>query len=297
MPLDLNGIYIPVPTPFDVAGNLDTEGFAKNIQALSRYDIKGIIIGGWTGEFPYLSKEEGIQLVQIAKKNLTNGKSLIANTGCEGTRMSIDFCKKMSDAGVDGVCLYTPYAYRNRMTPEALFDYYKSIADSSKVPVLLCNNPSRTGIDLDNTIVSKLATHPNVVGLSDISGNLKKMEELIKSTKDKDFKVLAGSAAFMVDAMAIGGSGAVAALANILPNEVIRMRTLVQEGKIDEAKKLQDKISNVNTLITQKYDVPAMKHMMDKVGMCGGLPRRPMCVLKDDEKSIVENEFRAAGFK
>ena len=139
------------------------------------------------------------------------------------------------------------------------------------------------GVDLDAETVIALSAHPNIIGLKDSSGNVAKMAQIVAEARE-GFAVLAGSAGFLLPALAVGARGAIAALANIAPRECLRLMALWQEGKLEEARALQARLIPVNNAVTSGYGVAGLKAALEFVAHYGGAPRRPLPPLNEGER-------------
>uniref|UniRef100_A0A915L6N3 4-hydroxy-2-oxoglutarate aldolase, mitochondrial n=1 Tax=Romanomermis culicivorax TaxID=13658 RepID=A0A915L6N3_ROMCU len=223
--------------------------------------------------------------------NIKVEKQIIVGAGCEGTNETINLCNSLYGIGADAALIYTPHFFRNQMTDNALINHYKRVADHSKLPIILYNVPSNTGVELSFEVASKLSSHSNIIGIKDSGGNIKKLGDIVEATKKNNFQVLAGSAGFLADAMEIGCVGGICALANVLPEKTIEIFDLMRNGRVVEAKVLQGQLCGPNTAVTRKHGVPGLKHMLDYLGYYGGPVRGPLLPLGSKEKEEIEKEF------
>ncbi|MPN09107.1 4-hydroxy-tetrahydrodipicolinate synthase [bioreactor metagenome] len=143
-------------------------------------------------------------------------------------------------------------------------------------------------------MVARLSKHPNIVGIKDTSGNIVQIAETVRDTDD-DFAVFAGNAGYLLPALAVGARGATLALANILPEDCCKLVSLFKEGKLNEAKELQQKLIAPNFAVTGKYGVPGLKAALDMLGYEGGKPRRPLRPLSEENTKAVEKVLRDYG--
>jgi 4-hydroxy-2-oxoglutarate aldolase len=277
-PLDLAGIYPPIPTPFDAQGSVSSSGLKKNLEFLNRYQLRGTVVLGSNGEFVFLDPEEKVRIVEIIRDLLPSGKLLVAGTGCESTRSTIRLTREAAEAGADAALVINPHYYKNRLDRVALIRHYTTVADESPIPIILYSMPASTGLDLDAQTVVELAGHANIIGMKDSSGNLTKMAQILGDLKGSrgDFQMLAGSAGFLLPALSIGAVGGVAALANIAPDLCIQLHNAFLRGEQRRAAELQGRIVRLNSLVTREGGVPALKAAMDLLGLAGGAPRPPL---------------------
>jgi len=281
------GIYTPIITPFKENEDIDYSKMKHNLEKWGATDLDGIVVLGSNGEFVYLSQDEKLELVNYTRENFNSDKKIIAGTFCESTRETIILSKKMAGLGADAVLVLPPNYYKGGMKDEILYQHFIDIAEASTIPVMLYNMPGNTGINLTSALVAKLSKHPNIVGIKDTSGNIVQMIEIVRDT-DEDFAVFAGNAGYLLPSLAVGARGATLALANILPDDCCRLVSLYKEGKLDEARHLQQRMMEPNVAVTGRFGVSGLKVAMDLLGYAGGQPRRPLRPLSQENKKIVE---------
>lgn len=230
---------------------------------------------GSNGEFVFLDPEEKLRTIEIVRDLMPSGKLLVAGTGCESTRSTVQLTREAAQAGADAVLVINPHYYKNRMDGQSLIRHYRTVADESPVPVVLYNMPASTGLDLDGRTVVELAGHANIIGMKDSSGNLTKMAQILGAIQG-DFQMLAGSAGFLLPALSLGAVGGVAALANVAPGLCIQLHNAFLQGELRRSAKLQVRIVGLNNLVTREGGVPALKAAMELIGLFGGAPRPPL---------------------
>jgi 4-hydroxy-2-oxoglutarate aldolase len=279
--LNFSGIFPPLPTSFDNNESLLTDKIRFNIEMLSRYDLSGFLILGSNGEQVMLSEKEKIAAIEAAREALPAGRILLAGTGCQSTRETISLTRAAAAAGADAVLVLNPFYYKGNMNQAELVRHYFDVADASPVPVLIYNMPANTGIDMTARMIIAMAEHPNIVGLKESGGNVVKMGEVLGSAKP-GFQVLAGGAGFLLPALAMGADGGILASANIAPDHCLGIYRAFIAGDLTRAKELQQKIIPLNSAVTSRWGVPALKVAMDLVGLYGGHIRRPLLPLKEE---------------
>ncbi len=273
--LSLSGIFPPLPTSFDKDENLNTEKIKYNIRCLSHYDLSGYLILGSNGEQVMLSEAEKAEAVAAAREAAGEGKILLAGTGGQSTRETIRLTKNAASEGADAVLVLNPAYYKGQMTQQALVNHYRNVADASPVPVVVYNMPACSGMDMSAQSIIEMAKHPNIIGLKESGGNLVKIGEVLKGSKES-FQVLAGGAGFLLPALVTGASGGILALANIAPAHCIDIYRSFREGDLDRARRMQLSAIALNAAVTSKWGVPALKAAMDHLGLYGGPVRRPL---------------------
>jgi len=278
----LQGIYAPIPAPFE-NDQLALDKLAQNMDFWLASKISGIVALGSNGEFVVLSPEEKRKLISEVCRLAKGKKSVVAGTGCESTKETIELTQYAAEAGADAALVLSPNYYKRAMTDAINQNFYEEVADASPIPLILYNMPGNSTINLSAKLVAELAKHPNIIGVKDSSGNIVQIADIINTTSS-DFAVFAGSASFLYPSLALGATGGTLALANILPNECAEVQELVLAGKHAEACKLQLRLLDINHAVTARWGVPGLKAAMEMLGLYGGDPRRPLLPLGQTER-------------
>jgi 4-hydroxy-2-oxoglutarate aldolase len=292
--LKLNGIFPPLPTSFNDNEEVAHDLMTSNIKLLSRYDLRGFLVLGSNGEMVNLFHQERVEIFENARKAIPPDKLMLAGTGCQSTLETIKLSEAAANAGADAVLVLNPSYYKGLMSRDALVRHYHDVAGSINCPLIIYNMPANSGLDMDAATVVAIAEHPNIIGLKDSGGNLVKMGTIITKVKP-GFQVLAGSAGFLLPALSIGAVGGILALANIAPSHCIDVYNEFNSGNFELAKKLQLKLVELNTAVTRKWGVPALKATMEMVGLYGGMARRPVLPLNDHIKNQLSRLAEDAG--
>ena len=174
----------------------------------------------------------------------------------------------------------TPGFFKTQMTTDAFVRHYTAVADASPVPVLLYNFTAVTGVNLLPAAVSRLASHPNIIGMKESGGDIAHIADLVSSTPDT-FTVLAGAASTFYAALAVGCAGGILALGCVLPETCVRLYDLVRAGRHDDARELQERIVPLARLLGPTYGVPGLKAALALIGYDLGVPRAPLAPVAD----------------
>ena len=282
----LQGIIPPLPTSFHPNEKLYPEKIRENIGELFRHDISGIVVMGSNGEFVLLTESEKEKVYATAREAVPEGKLLIAGTGAQSTLETIRLTRLAARQEADAALVLNPFYYKGMMNPEALIKHYHDVAEASTIPIVIYNMPSYSGVDMTASTILRIASHPNIIGIKDSDGNIVKLGEVIRESRE-DFSVMAGSAGFLLPALASGARGGIVALANLLPRKCVEILDYFGEDRLDDARKIQQSIIPLNTAVTKKWGVPALKAAMDHLGMYGGPVRRPLMELEGRKKEIL----------
>ncbi len=287
-----DGIYPPLPTFFDEQDELDLVTLRQHIQRLAETGVAGYVVMGTNGEVVHLTSEERAQVIEAARDAAGEDVPILAGCGEQSTRATIANCLQAALFGADIALVLPPFYFKGRMDSRALIAHYRAIADNSPLPVVIYNMPASTGgLDLDAATICTLAEHHNIIGVKDSAGNMVKLAQIYAETTSR-FRVFAGSAGYLLPALAVGAVGAVAALANVFPREVCRLQELFIDGKIEEARLLQARLVPANTAVTATYSVPGLKAALELTAGYGGRPRSPLLPLTEQERKQLAEILR-----
>ena len=270
----IRGIFAPIPTPFK-DDNIDYNALKNNLALWAETPLTGVVVLGSNGEFAYLTQKEKVQLIAFVRENLPDSKQVIAGTGCESTIETIELTRKAADLGCDASLILTPHYYKGAMSDKALKKYFRDVADACETRIMLYNMPRNAGLNLSSDTVITLASHQNIAGIKDSSGNIVQIAEICANTPD-DFAVFAGSGSFLLPSLAVGAVGGTLAVANIMPAVCVELMNRFNEGDLTGAKKLQHLLLEPNKAVTAKYGIAGLKAALDIIGYKGGEVRRPM---------------------
>jgi len=276
----LGRLLTAMVTPFDARREVDYQQAKRLALSLLDSGSDGVVVSGSTGESPTLSREEKLRLFAETKSALGNCGTVIAGTGSYNTKESQELTKEAEKTGVDACLLVVPYY--NRPTPQGLWEHFKAIAQSTTLPCILYNVPSRTVTNLAADMVIKLSQIDNIVGVKEASGNLGQIAEIIQGTK-KDFLVYSGNDSDTFPILALGGYGVISVASHLIGIQIKDMIEKFLNGKPQEAAKIHRYLLPlVNALFIVSNPVP-VKWALNYVGFPVGKPRLPL--VEPDEKS------------
>ena len=281
--MDLSGIYPALTTPFDGEGAVSLDGVKHNIRLYNATGLAGFVVLGSTGESVMLSKSEGESILAAVREVADRGKRLIAGTGAESTAETIAKTKRAAELGYDVALVKTPYYYKPAYKPAVFARHYRSVADASPIPVLLYSVPVFTGVALESADVIALSDHPNIVGIKDSSGDVRRVGETIAGTPG-EFQTLVGAASTVLPCLAIGARGAILALASALPEKCVELYRLFAAGKMEAARELQLALVTASRVIVSEMSIAGVKYAMEQRGYRGGVPRLPLLPLQEEQK-------------
>jgi len=284
--MNINGIILPVPTPF-LNDEVAYDKLASNILKWNQTDISGYLVMGSNGESAYLTREEKLKIVEVTKKNLANDKILIAGTGSDSIKETINLTNEAAKLGADTALILTPSFYKGKMTHPAFNRYFNEVAEDSMIPILIYNVPKFTGVEIEARTVAELSRHPNIIGIKHSSENMGQLAEIINLTPS-DFNVIVGTASVLFAGLCLGAVGGILALANIAPEMCIKLQNYINDNNIEEARELQLQLLSANKAVTAQFGVAGLKAAMDMLGYFGGQPRSPLQSLDDNGKTVLK---------
>lgn len=286
--LKLQGVFPPITTPFDYSGELYRAKVLHNIARLNNVALAGYVVCGSTGESPLLSTEERLQLFDWVREAAAPGKLLIAGTATEGVRETLAIVNRAAESGYHAALVLGPRYYRNLMhRPDTQLLFYRSVADQSRIPILIYNFPNVTGYDLPVETIAALAEHPNIVGMKDSSGNVEKLAATVAAAP-KTFQVLSGSGTTFWPALKAGAAGGILAFANCAPYACVTIWEAFRTREYEAAEDWQNRSFLPAKLVTATYGIPGLKHAMDVNGFYGGPPRLPLAPPTKEAREEIE---------
>jgi 4-hydroxy-tetrahydrodipicolinate synthase len=276
----LGRLLTAMVTPFDAQGEVDYQQAKKLALSLLDSGSDGVVVSGTTGESPTLSRKEKLRLFAEIKSAVADRGAIVAGTGNYDTRESQELTKEAERVGVDACLLVVPYY--NRPTQQGLWEHFKAIAQSTTLPCIIYNVPSRTVTNLAADTVIKLSQIDNIVGVKEASGNLGQIAEIIQGTKG-DFLVYSGNDSDTFPILALGGYGVISVASHLIGIQIKDMMEKFLNGKPQEAAKIHRYLLPlVNALFIVSNPVP-VKWALNYVGFPVGKPRLPL--VEPDEKS------------
>jgi 4-hydroxy-2-oxoglutarate aldolase len=272
--MKLSGVMPPIATPFQ-NGRLALGQLKKNFQKWNKTGLSGYLVLGSNGEAVYLNEKETLKVIEGSRESIPSSKIMLVGTGMESTQETIRFTNRAAMMGTDCALVVTPSYFKGAMKPQILYDHFIAVAEASRIGILVYNVPQYSGINLQPELVARLSEHPNIIGIKDSSGNIGQLSEIVHSSR-KGFAVLVGSAPVFFPALCVGAVGGILAVANVAPRECIQIQTLLKEGKMDEARALQNRLTPLALAVTTNHGIGGLKMAMDLAGYFGGDPRLPL---------------------
>ena len=267
------GSFVALVTPFKDDESLDESKLKELLEFQIEGGTDGIVPCGTTGESPVLSDEEHNRVVELAVQTVNGRLPVIAGTGSNSTTRTLHATEHAKAAGADGVLIVTPYY--NKPTQNGLYAHYMKIADSVDIPIIIYNVPGRCGTDILSVTVARLAEHPNIVGLKEATGDLKRASEVI-SMCPYDFVVLSGDDVNTLPILSVGGKGVISVVANVDPAPIAELCGAFKAGNVELARKLHyETMPLAVDLFIETNPIPSKTALM-LMGKLNGKMRLPL---------------------
>lgn len=272
-------------TPFLPSGALDEPALRRLIRLQEGMDA--LIVLGTTGEPCALNMQERERVIEIALED--SGMPVIVGTGSNDTRRAIEYARQARSLGAQGQLSVTPYY--NKATPAGLLRHFSAILDSCELPMILYNVPSRTGLHMDAETIAQLAIHPGIVGIKEASGDLSLAADIIART-DSTLPIYCGNDDLILPMMAMGASGAISVVANILPTQTRAIVRACQSGCLQQAQAAQKALTPlIRALFTQVNPIP-VKAALAMMGLIHEELRLPLSPMDYPHRAQLENAMK-----
>jgi 4-hydroxy-2-oxoglutarate aldolase len=282
----LHGIFPPVITNFDAAGEIAPIPFRDNLRRWIETPIDGIVLFGSNGEGALLDEDEKKRLTAFARDVIPAGYVLIGGASGESTRSTIRQTKQLAAAGADVVLVHPPAYFGPYISVAAMMDHFRAVADAAPVPVLLYHIPRYTKVTLEAGFVAELMRHPNVAGLKDSSGDMKRFADFTNACA-KGCRLFVGNGALLYTALELGAAGGILGVANIAPGLCADVMRHFRDGRPQEAGRVQEQLTPLHREIVAAYGAVGCKAALDLMGWAGGAPRAPLRALDERERRQV----------
>lgn len=286
------GSIVAIVTPFK-NGNLDEKKFRELIDFQVKNGTSGIVPCGTTGESATLSFAEHDRVIEIAIEQVNKRVPVIAGTGSNSTEEAIMLTKHAARTGADASLQVAPYY--NRPTQKGLYEHFKAVAQAVEIPIILYNIASRTGVNIEPETIAKLARDcKNIVAVKEASGNLEQMSR-VKSLCPEGFDLLSGDDGLTLPVMAIGGTGVISVVANIVPKDVAALVNEFEKGNLKKARAIHYKLLPlIKAMFLETNPIP-VKVAMGLMGLCEPDLRLPLCEMSTENFDKLKKALKEYG--
>lgn len=294
----ITGSIVAIVTPMHEDGSLDLAAFRALIDFHIDAGTDAIVVVGTTGESPTVNVEEHELLIAEAVKHAGQRVPIIAGTGANSTREAIELATFSKKAGADASLTVVPYY--NKPTQEGLYRHFKAIAEAVDMPHILYNVPGRTGCDLHNDTVLRLAEIPNIVGIKDATGGIERGSDLLQRAallKDSigDFAIYSGDDASTLALMLLGAHGTISVTANVAPKLMHEMCAAALRGEVARARAINFQLLGLHRKLFVEANPIPVKWAVARMGKMKNVLRLPLTPLSSAVQPQVEAAMRQAG--
>lgn len=285
------GCGTAIATPFNENG-VNFEEFVRLVEDQIQSGVDGIIVCGTTGESATMTEKERLDTIKCAVETAKGRVPIIAGTGSNNTKAVIEMNKKVEELGVDGVLIVTPYY--NKTTQKGLIIHYTEIAKNTKLPIILYNVPSRTGVNILPETAYELSKIENIVAIKEASGDLSQVAKIANLCRE-NLNIYSGNDDQILPILSVGGIGVISVLSNVKPKYTHDMCQNFFNGNIKEGAKMQiDAVPLINALFSEVNPIP-VKEALNIMGYNFGKPRLPLIPMSVEKRAFLEkalNELR-----
>ena len=289
---NIQGSIVAIVTPMFEDGGVDWKSLEKLVEWHIQQGTHSIVAVGTTGEASTLSMEEHIKVIQEVIRVANKRIPIIAGTGANSTREAIELTQAAKDVGADAALLVTPYY--NKPTQEGLYQHYKAIAEAVEISQILYNVPGRTGVDMQNETVIRLADVKNIVGIKDATGDIARGKALIDGLNGK-IAVYSGDDATAWELILLGAKGNISVTANVAPKQMSEVCEAALAGEQAKAQDLNQQIANLHNILFCESNPIPVKWALHEMGYMGTGIRLPLTPLAEQYREPLRNGLKVAG--
>ncbi len=284
-----HGTGVALVTPFNRDLTIDWEGLTNLLEHTISNGVDYLVAMGTTGESATTTFQEKMQVLEFVTKNNNSNKPIVFGLGGNNTQSILESIKNTDFGAVDAILSVSPYY--NKPTQPGLIEHYRSLADTSPVPVIIYNVPGRTSSNITGDTTIELAQHPNIIGVKEASGNLDQCIKIAKYTPD-DFLLISGDDLLTVPLISIGACGAISVLANALPKIFSQMVGLALNGNYVESRKYLNRIYDINPLIYVESNPVGVKQALQQLGICKNYVRSPLLPASQELQKEITSRLK-----
>ncbi|KPN63939.1 4-hydroxy-tetrahydrodipicolinate synthase [Aliiroseovarius crassostreae] len=278
-------------TPFK-DGAVDFDALKRIVNWQIDEGSSGLVPVGTTGESPTLSHEEHEAVIEAVVETAAGRVPVIAGAGSNNTVETLRFMEHAKRVGASAGLVVTPYY--NKPTQRGLIHHYLAVADAVDLPIVIYNIPGRSVVDMTPETMGELASHPNIIGVKDATGDLARVS-FQRMTCGADFCQLSGEDATAHGFNAQGGQGCISVTANVAPRLCADMQAATLRGDYAQALEIADKLMPLHKAIFTEPGLVGAKYGLSKLGLCGPDVRSPLTDLEDSTKALIDDAMRHAG--
>lgn len=286
------GSGVAIVTPFTNDG-VDFEKLGELIEFQIAEDTDAIIVCGTTGESSTMTETEKKEAIKYTVDKVAKRVPVIAGTGTNNTKYSVELSKYAESVGADGLLLVTPYY--NKATQKGMVEHFSAIAEAVNIPIIVYNVPGRTGLNINPETMLELSKIENIAGIKEASGNISQVAEIANLCGDK-IDIYSGNDDQIVPILSLGGKGVISVVANIVPRDTHNIVKYYLEGNVNESKNLQLKMIPLFKALFSEVNPIPVKAALNILGYNVGTPRLPLTEASEKCQQTLKNELLSYGF-
>ncbi|WP_218421717.1 4-hydroxy-tetrahydrodipicolinate synthase [Stutzerimonas stutzeri] len=286
------GSMVALVTPMDAQGGLDWDSLSKLVDFHLQEGTNAIVAVGTTGESATLSVAEHIEVIRRVVDQVNGRIPVIAGTGANSTSEAVELTENAKTAGADACLLVTPYY--NKPTQEGLYLHFKHIAEAVAIPQILYNVPGRTVCDMLPDTVERLSKVPNIIGIKEATGDLKRGREVLDRVS-KDFLVYSGDDPTAVELMLMGGKGNISVTANVAPRAMSELCAAAMAGDAETARAINERLMPLHRALFLEANPIPVKWALHEMGLMGNGIRLPLTWLSQSYQELLRQAMRQTG--
>lgn len=285
------GVITALITPLR-DGKVDEAAFTRLLERQIAAGIHGVVPMGTTGESASLHLDEHKRVVDLCVQVAAGRVRVIAGAGSSATDKAIELARHVKTAGADGALIVTPYY--NRPSQEGLALHFEAVADAVQLPILLYNVPGRTGVDMSNDTIARLAAHPNIVGIKDATGDLARVSWM-RANIGGQFDLISGDDPSYLGYHAHGGVGVISVTSNVAPEGMVALHEAAAAGDYATARDWQDRLIGLHKGLFLDNSPSPTKYALSRLGLCTEEVRLPLAPTADGVKPAIDRAMADAG--
>ena len=288
------GLGTALITPFEEDGRIDYASLEKLICAQLDAGVNALVICGTTGEPPAMTDTERADVIRFAVRTVAGRIPVIAGTGSNCTASAAANSRRAEELGADGVLVVTPYY--NKCTQDGLFLHYRTVAESTSLPVIAYNVPGRTGVNLLPSTAARLTEIPNLAGIKEASGNITQVINIAKAIEGSNISLFSGADPAALPIFAVGGVGLISVASNAVPAKIKELTDACLAGDYATARKLQYRYQRFFELMFAEVNPIPIKAACALLGLCKPYMRLPLTQATDATTAALREEMKKLSF-
>ncbi len=291
--MNLEGTTVAMVTPFTKEDGVDELGMRENINYLIDRGVDGLLAAGTTGESATITHDEQRKMIDILVDEVNGRVNAVAGAGSNSSKEALGLVQYAENAGADAALVITPYY--NKPQQHGLYQHYKLLEESTNIPIIVYNVPSRTGTDIDVETIVKVAQLDKVVAIKEANPDLDKVSATIKGLQDQqvsNFMVISGNDNLTLPMMSLGGKGVISVVANVDPSRMSQLVNAALSGDFNKAGKIHYELYDLmKVLFIESNPVPT-KNSLNLMGRPAGHVRLPLAPMSDKNIAKLEKVLK-----